>query len=213
MQILVSGKQLDVGDALRSHVDERLQNGVAKYFSNPLDARVVFSREGQGYRADCSVHVGQGIHAQARAEAADIYQAFDHASERLEKRLRRYKRRLRDHHGGERPERDGYMAQSYVLESESEADEVPEEFQPVIVAEHTTDIHRRTVGQAVMQLDLAEQPVLMFRNSGNGHLNVVYRRPDGHIGWIDLVADASGNSDAGNDAGNNDVSNSDDGAK
>ena len=103
MQILVSGKQLDVGDALRTHVEERLQSGVAKYFSNSLDAHVVFSREGQGYRADCSVHVGQGIHAQARAEAADIYQAFDQASDRLEKRLRRNKRRLRSHHGKERP--------------------------------------------------------------------------------------------------------------
>ncbi|MFP6748378.1 MAG: ribosome-associated translation inhibitor RaiA [Alphaproteobacteria bacterium] len=202
MQILVSGKQLDVGDALRSHVDERLQNGVAKYFANSLDAHVVFSREGQGYRVDCSVHVGQGIHAQAHADAGDIYQAFDQASGRLEKRLRRYKRRLRGHHGRERPAADKFMAQNYVLESEPEADEAPEEFQAVIVAEHTTEIHRRSVGEAVMQLELAEQPVLMFRNVGNGHLNVVYRRPDGHIGWIDLVADTSGNSSAGaRDAG------------
>ncbi len=200
MQILVSGKQLDVGDALRSHVDERLQNGVAKYFANSLDAHVVFSREG----VDCSVHVGQGIHAQAHADASEIYQAFDQASERLEKRLRRYKRRLRDHHGRERPVPDDYVAQNYVLESESEVDEAPEEFQPVIVAEHTTDIHRRSVGEAVMQLELAEQPILMFRNSGNGHLNVVYRRADGHIGWVDLVADSAGNSDAGTqDAGAN----------
>jgi ribosomal subunit interface protein len=195
-------------------VEERLQSGVAKYFSNSLDAHVVFSREGQGYRADCSVHVGQGIHAQARAEAADIYQAFDQASDRLEKRLRRNKRRLRSHHGKERPAPDGYSAQNYVLQAEPEVEEAPEEFQAVIVAEHTTDIHRRSVGEAVMQLDLAEHPVLMFRNSGNGHLNVVYRRPDGHIGWIDLVADttsstadnvadsAAGNSDAGErDAG------------
>jgi len=193
MQILVSGKQLDVGEALRSHVDERLQSGVAKYFSNSLEAHVVFSREGQGYRADCSVHVGQGIQAQARAEAADIYQVFDQAAERLEKRLRRYKRRLRDHHGGERPAADGYMAQNYVLEAEPEAEEAPEEFQPVIVAEYTTNIHRRTVGDAVMQLELGEQPVVMFHNAGNGNLNVVYRRPDGHIGWIDLVADTAAN--------------------
>ena len=197
MQILVSGKQLDVGDALRSHVDDRLQNGVAKYFSNSLDAHVVFGREGQGYRANCSVHVGQGIQAQARAEGSDIYQTFDQAADRQEKRLRRYKRRLRGHHGRERPAPDGYMAQNYVLESESNVDEAPEDFLPVIVAEHTSDIHHRCVGEAVMQLDLAEQPVLMFRNSDNGHLNVVYRRPDGHIGWIDLVADGAGG-DAGN---------------
>lgn len=206
MKILVSGKQLDVGDALRGHVDERLQNGVGKYFANSLDAHVVFSREGQGYRVDCSVHVGHGIHAQSHADAGDIYQAFDQASGRLEKRLRRYKRRLRGHHGGERPATDEYadeyMAQNYVLEAESEEDEAPEEFQAVIVAEHTSEIHRRSVGEAVMQLELAEQPVLMFRNVGNGRLNVVYRRPDGHIGWIDLVADTSGNSGAGaRDAG------------
>ncbi len=197
MQILVSGKQLDVGEALRSHVDDRLQTGVTKYFPNTMDAHVVFSREGQGYRADCSVHVGHGIQAQARAEAGDIYQAFDQASERLEKRLRRYKRRLRDHHGNDRPAPDGLSAQNYVLAPEPEMEEAPEEFQPVIVAEHTSDIHRRSVGEAVMQLELAEQPILMFRNSGNGHLNVVYRRPDGHIGWIDLLADtaAAGNAD------------------
>ncbi len=197
MQILVSGKQLDVGEALRSHVDDRLQSGVAKYFSNSMDAHVVFSREGQGFRVDCSVHVGQGIHAQARADADDIYQAFDHASDRLEKRLRRYKRRLRGHHGGERPAPDEFSAQSYVVEVEPEEEEAPEEFQPVIVAEHTSDIHRRTVGEAVMQLDLSEQPVLLFRNAGNGHLNVVYRRPDGHIGWIDLIADSEVAGNAG----------------
>ncbi|MBL6954731.1 MAG: ribosome-associated translation inhibitor RaiA [Alphaproteobacteria bacterium] len=200
MQILVSGKRLDVGEALRSYVDERLESGVTKYFPNTMDAHVVFSREGQGYRADCSVHVGHGIQAQARAEAEDIYQAFDQASERLAKRLRRYKRRLRDHHGNARPTPDRLSAQSYVLEVEPEVDEASEEFQPVIVAEHTSDIHRRSVGEAVMQLDLAELPVLMFRNSGNNHLNVVYRRPDGHIGWIDLVADTEADSNAGSSA-------------
>ncbi|MDP7547533.1 MAG: ribosome-associated translation inhibitor RaiA [Alphaproteobacteria bacterium] len=200
MQILVSGKQLDVGEALRSHVDERLQTGVSKYFPNTMDAHVVFSREGQGYRADCSVHVGHGIQAQARADAGDIYQAFDQASERLVKRLRRYKRRLRGHHGNERPAPEPLSAQNYVLAAEPEAEEASEEFQPVIVAEHTADIHRRSVGEAVMQLDLAELPVLMFRNSDNSHLNVVYRRPDGHIGWIDLVADSGAGGNAGSNA-------------
>ena len=183
MQILVSGKQLDVGDALRSHVDERLQTGVSKYFPNTMDAHVVFSREGQGYRADCSVHVGHGIQAQARAEAGDIYKAFDQATERLVP--------------------DRLSAQNYVLAPEPETEEVSEEFLPVIVAEHTSDIHLRSVGEAVMQLDLAELPVLMFRNSDNSHLNVVYRRPDGHIGWIDLVADTAAGGNAGNSAGGN----------
>ena len=174
MQILVSGKQPDVGEALRGHVDERLQSGVTKCFHSTMDAHVVFGKEGQGYRADCSVHVGHGIQAQAKAEGSDIYQTIDQAAE------------------WPLPER--FSAQHYTL-----ADEAPEEFQPVIVAEHTSDIHRRSVGEGVMQLDLAELPVLMFRNSGNGNLNVVYRRPNNHIGWIDLVAhsEADGNADSG----------------
>ena len=124
---------------------------------------MVFGKEGQGYRADCSVHVGHGIQAHAKAGAGDIYQAFDQAAER--------------------PLPERFSAQHYTL-----ADEAPEKFQPVIVAEHTSDIHRRSVGEAVMQLDLAELPVLTFRNGGNGNLNVVYRRPGNHIGWIDPVA-------------------------
>lgn len=188
MKLNVTGKQMDVGDALRTHVSERLDSAIGKYFSNPIDAHVVFSREGHGYRVDCSVHVGHGVDAQSRATDADIYAAFDAAAERLDKRLRRYKRRLRGHHGKERPaSADEYRAQTYVLASEPEEVEAQETFEPVIIAESTSDIHARTVGEAVMQMDLTEIPVLLFRNSGNGRLNVVYRRPDGHVGWIDLV--------------------------
>lgn len=191
MRVLVSGKQIDVGDSLRGQVETRLGDGIAKYFANPIDAHVVFSREGKGYRVDCSVHVGHGIHAQARGEAGDIHASFDQAAERLEKRLRRYKRRLRNHHERDREPAFELMAQNRVLEAEAdEFDEVGEDFQPIIVAEHTSEIHTRSVGEAVMELDLADAPVVMFRNGGNGHLNVVYRRNDGHVGWIDLVEEA-----------------------
>lgn len=188
MQIQVSGKQIDVGEALRSHVEERLASAIGKYFADPIDANVVFSREGNGYRVDCSVHVGHGVHAQARAEASEIYAGFDGAADRLEKRLRRYKRRLRNHRERERS-RDQWQAQSYVLAPEEPEfeEELGEEFQPVVVAESSSEIHSRTVGEAVMEMDLADLPVVLFRNAGNGHLNAVYRRPDGHIGWIDLV--------------------------
>lgn len=186
MKIQITGKQIDVGNALRTHVQERLETGVAKYFANPIEAGVVISHEGSGYRVDCSVHVGHGVDAQSHASTSDVYAAFDAAADKLEKRLRRYKRRLRDHHGRERPPADDLRAQTYVLAPESE-EEAKDEFQPVIIAESTSDIHRRTVGEAVMQMDLTDAPVFMFRNSGNGHLNVVYRRTDGHIGWIDLV--------------------------
>lgn len=187
MQVLVSGKQIDVGDALRSHVSERLVAAIGKYFADPIDAHVVFSREGQGYRADCAVHIGHGIDAHSRADAAEIYASFDVAAERLEKRLRRYKRRLRNHRDRERP-LAVLQAQDYVLASEAgEDEEVGEEFNAVIVAESQRDVHARTVGEAVMEMDLADLPVVLFRNAGNGHLNVVYRRHDGHVGWIDLV--------------------------
>ena len=187
MKINVSGKRLDVGDALRSHVDDRLTLAAGKYFANPIEARVVFTREGNGYRADCSVHVGHGIEAHSRAEASEIYASFDAAAERLEKQLRRYKRRLRDHHNNkQRGEEPSLPALDYVIQPEPEHEEASEAFQPVIVAERATDIHTLSVGEAVMQLDLGEQPVVMFRNRQHGQLNVVYRRPDGHIGWLDL---------------------------
>lgn len=195
MRVLVSGKQIDIGDTLRSQVELRLGEGIEKYFANAIDAHVVFSREGSGYRADCSVHVGHGIQAQTSGEAADIHACFDQAAERLEKRLRRYKRRLRNHHERERQPVFELMAQNRVLQVEpDEVEEVEAEFQPVIVAEHTSEIHSRTVGEAVMELDLADVPVVMFRNGANGHLNVVYRRSDGHVGWIDLIEEA-GNAD------------------
>lgn len=193
MKIQITGKHIDVGDALRTHVGERLETGVAKYFANPIDASVVFSHEGSGYRVDCTVHVGHGVDAQSHATKNEVYAAFDAAADRLEKRLRRYKRRLRDHHGRDRPQADPFRAQTYVLAPEPE-EEARDEFQPVIIAESTSDIHSRSVGEAVMQMDLTDAPVLMFRNSGNGHLNVVYRRTDGHIGWIDLVEAAGSES-------------------
>ncbi len=179
---------MDVGDALRGHVEDRLNAVTDKYFANAIDAHVVFSREGAGFRADCSIHVGHGIEAQSRADTPDVYASFDSAANRVEKQLRRYKRRLRDHqHRRTASMENALQAQNYVLEREPEHEEVPEEFQPVIVAEHTADVHDMSVGDAVMQLELGEHPVVIFRNSKHGQLNVVFRRSDGHIGWLDLA--------------------------
>lgn len=185
MHVLITGKQIDIGGTLRSHVEDRLASGVAKYFDGAIDAHVVFSRQGPLYRADCSTHVGSGITVQSHAEADEIYASFDHAAERIEKRLRRYKRRLRNHHKISSIE--SIEAQAYVIaaEEEDEHRDEPEDFQPVIVAETTTDISLLTVGEAVMRMDLAELSVMMFRNRASGGLNVVYRRADGNIGWID----------------------------
>ena len=192
MQILVSGKQLDVGDVLQSHVDERLQSRITNNFSNSMDAHVVFSKEGHDSRTDLLAHVGPCINTQARADTSDIYATFDKASDRLEIWLHRYKPRLQDKHGHERPASEDYVAQNFVPAVEPEAEEAPEEFQPVGVGGHATDIHRRTAGEADMQLDIAEQPVLMFRNIGDSHLNVVYSRPDSHMGWINSVMEFYG---------------------
>lgn len=186
MDIQVNGKQIDIGEALREHVTERIDDRVSKYFDRAVDAHVTFSREAHLIRVDCSVHAGHAIVMQSHASAADPYAAFDQALDRIETRLRRYKRRLRNHHAmSKEAAADLVAAASYVLEAEPEAAEEPEDLQPLIVAETKTEIPTTTVGGAVMRLDLSGAPVMMFRNSAHGRLNVVYRRQDGNIGWID----------------------------
>lgn len=187
MNLSVKGKQLDVGDALRSHVADRLDQITSKYFGDAIDASVVFSREAHLFRADAAVHVGRNIQMNAAAEAEDPYVAFDAAAERMAKRLRRYKRRLRDHHR-EDAAAPAIDAQAYVLQAADGGDEEEAETetdQPVVIAEMTTPVETLTVSQAVMRMDLAELPALMFRNPAHGGLNMVYRRPDGHVGWVD----------------------------
>ncbi len=185
MEISVAGKNMDVGESLTKHVQEHLEPAVTKYFSQAIDASVNFSKSGQGLRADISVHPGpRGLTIQGGGEAGDAYGAFDGALERISKQLRRYKRRLNDHHKNNNGH-DILLAQQYVMEPESETEEVSVDGQPAIIAEMPTEIESLTVGQAVMRMDLADQPVIMFRNSASGGLNVVYRRPDGNVGWID----------------------------
>ncbi len=186
MQVTITGKQMDVGDSLRGHVEARLDEGVTKYFSKPIEAHVVFYREGSGFQTDCSVHVGAGMNLQARGAAEDPHGSFDDALGRLEKRLRRYKRRLRDHHKS--PRSESMQAQAYVLAPEEEEGPETPDGGPVIVAETTTDLPTVTVGEAVMRMDLADAPVQVFHNSAHGGLNVVYRRADGNVGWIDAVS-------------------------
>jgi ribosomal subunit interface protein len=190
MHVQVSGKQIDIGDALRGHVTQRLDELVAKFFDRAIDATVVFSRDGHLLQADCLVHTGVGIPVQSSGAATDIYASFDQAADRLESRLRKYKRRIRNHHARRKAEpageTAGEAARSYVLAAEpEESGEEAADTAPVIVAETTTRIDTLTVSEAVMRLDLADVPALMFRNSAHGGLNIVYRRRDGNIGWID----------------------------
>ncbi len=182
MSLRVSGKNINIGEALRTHVAERLTAAARKYFDGELGGHVTISPEGSGFRADCSLHLA-GIDVQADGRAQEPYASFDQAAERIEKRLRRYKSRLKDHHGPR--ESEGEVAQSYVLEAPDQEQDAPTEFAPTIVAEATSRLRRLTVSAAVLDLDLTGAPVVVFRNADTGRLNVVYRRNDDHIGWID----------------------------
>ncbi len=188
MQIFVSGKQIDLGEALRNRVETRLAARVAKYFDHALDAQVQFSKSRHLFRSDISVHARRGVSVQAHGEADNIQAAFDAAAERIEKRLRRFKRRLTDHHNRRSlGDEDNEIVRQTIIaaENEDEPEPRPGGDGPVTVAESTAPIHSLTVSEAVMRLELAQLPVLMFRNSGNGRHNVVYRRDDGNVGWLD----------------------------
>jgi len=200
MLITVKGKQLDVGDALRGHIEQSLNQMVGKYFANPLEAQIVLSREAHLFRADISVHVGRDILVQGHATGADAHLASDSAIEHVVKRVRRHKRRLRDHNrDGAEALRAGLVAQAYVLagptddhDEENGAYENGHAGQPMIIAEMTTEIVSLSVSDAVMKLDLGDLPHLLFRHAGHGGLNLVYRRADGNIGWIDPQGNANG---------------------
>lgn len=187
MQLSVKGKQIDVGDALRQHVETQLKDITGKYFSDSLDAQVTFSREAHLFRADIAVHAGRGILLQSNASAQEPYPAFDAAAQRIAGRLRRYKNKIKHHHQESSPKIEAIVAQSFVLQGDSHDDEVNDN--PVVVAEMTTPIENLTVSEAVMRLDLGDLPALMFRNSAHGGLNMIYRRTDGHIGWVDAALD------------------------
>lgn len=186
MRIQVNGKHIDIGDALRSHVSDTIDSVARKYSERPVDAVVTFSREGHGFRCDVSVHLSTGLTAKAASQASDIYACFDSGAERIEKQLRRYKRRLKDHHKTRPEPIEVFPAPAYVIASSSEVeDEEPDSLQPIVIAEMTADIKSLSVGEAVMQMEFEDSPFLMFQNESHGGLNVVFRRDDGNIGWID----------------------------
>lgn len=183
MQLTVKGKHLDVGDSLREHVRMSLSHTAEKYFRNPIDATVVFTKEkGHRYRADISVHIGGGIVLQAQHESNDPYPAFDQAAERMATRLRRYKEKLRDHHRWEDAE-EMHMA-SYTAFQANENDAVSGAGAATI-AEMETPVQTLAVADAVMRLELGDLPALLFKNPSHGGYNMVYRRKDGNIGWVD----------------------------
>ncbi|MFT3974822.1 MAG: ribosome-associated translation inhibitor RaiA [Amaricoccus sp.] len=186
MRIHISGKQMDIGDALRTHVEDRLGEAVGKYFDRPVDAVVTFCKDRHQFVADSSVHLSTGMTVQASGKADEVYASFEGAVERMEKQLRRYKRRLKDHHRDRQNPIEAMEAAAYVLRGHDDTDgEEPATLQPVIVAEMATRVPSLSVGEAVMQMELAGAQLLVFRNDAHGGVNVVYRRDDGNIGWVD----------------------------
>ena len=186
MQIQITGKHMDLGDALRGRIETGLEAAVSKYFNRTGDARVFVSQQGPFVEVDCNVHLPSGIILQSTGKAGDPYAALEDSLDKMEKRVRRYKRRLKDHHRDRTEPVELFGASSYILAPEVEAAEAePDTLQPVIVAEMETKIQSLSVGEAVMQMELAGAPILVFKNEGKDGLNVVYRRDDGNIGWID----------------------------
>lgn len=186
MRYQISGKQIDIGDALQVHVKTELGSIIDKYAQRPTDAQVIFSRDAHEFVCESTVHLSTGLSAQARAHATEIYAAFDQCGEKMEKQLRRYKRRLKDHHKDRVEPVELSGAASYILAAGEDAeDSEPDTLQPMIIAEMETKIPSLSVGEAVMQMEIAGAPVLVFHNEKGNGVNVVYRREDGNIGWID----------------------------
>ena len=188
MRYQISGKQIDIGDALQTHVKTEIDALIAKYHSRPTDALVIFSKSGSEFVCEAVIHLSSGLTVQARGHAHEIYAACEDAVEKMDKQIRRYKRRLKDHHKDRANPIDVMAAASYVLAGSEDTDEAsePDTLQPMIIAEMQTQIPSLSVGEAVMQMELAGAPVLVFRNEKQDMgVNVVYRRDDGNIGWID----------------------------
>jgi ribosomal subunit interface protein len=193
MSFRVSGKNIDIGEALRTRVSSRVAEAVDKYFHGGYSGHVTVGKEAFGFRTECIVHLDSGIILQSDAMAGDAYSSADEAASRIEKRLSRYKRRLKDRHvaranGRHAEALSAIDAPSYVIEAPHEEADESAEFNPVIIAETTTVLRSMSVSDAVLELDMTGVPVVVFRHAGHGRMNLVYRRPDGHIGWIDPPA-------------------------
>ena len=192
MQLLISGRHVDLGESFRAHADARLQQGVHKYLDRMTKVEVVVSKESHQFRVD--IHGNTGTHAHmvvnSKGASTDVYAAFDQAAERLEKQLRRYKRRITNHHTGKEAKElndisSPIRAKKYVLKPEDDHRELDDEGAPVVIAEKPTEIETLTVSEAVMKMDLTDLPALMFFNSAHGRINIIYRRIDGNISWVD----------------------------
>lgn len=183
MSIRVSGKHMEIGDSFRERIEDRMAEAIGKYFDGGFSGHVTVEKSGSRFVADCLLHLDSGQMLQATGEAQDPIPAFEAAAERVEKRLRRYKRRLKSHHNNAARAED--ITYRVVAAVEDDEEEIPEDYSPAIVAESTLSLATMSVASAVQQLDMTDNPVFVFRNSGNDTVNIVYRRADGNIGWVD----------------------------
>jgi len=195
MTIRVSGKSISVGEALRGRVSERTDEVLRKYFDGNYSGHITLSKDGFGFRTDCALHLDSGVTLEAESNAADAYASADQALVQIEKRLRRYKSRLKDRSARKTHAAAAAIAEmeaptldapSYIIEApsgESENEATP--YNAVIIAEATTSLRRLSVSEAVMELDFTGAPVIVFQHGSSGRVNVIYRRPDGNVGWVD----------------------------
>jgi ribosomal subunit interface protein len=196
MTLRISGKSISVGESLRARVSERTDEVLRKYFDGNYSGHITLSKDGFGFRTDCSLHLDSGITLEADSNAADAYASADQALVMIEKRLRRYKSRLKDRHARKTYAASaalaglngaGLDAPSYVIEAPEGDDEVTE-YSPVIIAEATKSLRRFSVSEAVMELDLTGAACLVFQHGSSGRVNIIYRRADGNVGWVDPPA-------------------------
>ena len=190
MSLRISGKHMDIGEAFRLRIESRISDAVDKYFDGGYSGRVTVEKAGSRFTADCMIHLDSGMALQASGSASDPMPAFDAAAERIEKRLRRYKRKLKSHGNGGAT--DAIDLDYRVVQAFSDDDEeVPEDYAPAVVAESTVALATMSVAAAVVELDTKDNPVFVFRDSNSGAVSVVYRRNDGNIGWIDTASAGS----------------------
>jgi ribosomal subunit interface protein len=184
MSVRVSGKHMEIGESFRERILGHVGDAVGKYFDGGYSGQVIVEKSGSRFAADCKIHLDTGVVLHAAGEAADPQAAYDAAATRIEKRLRRYKRRLKDHHHGTGA-LDAEMPYSVIDSIPDETEDMPDDYAPAIVAESSKQLRTMSVANAVMALDMTDEPVFVFRNAGSEQLNIVYRRNDGNIGWID----------------------------
>ncbi|HEU5047809.1 MAG TPA: ribosome-associated translation inhibitor RaiA [Rickettsiales bacterium] len=184
MKILISGKNIEVGASLQAHIEKRLAEVVHKHLDRVVNLNVVMTKEGYRYKCDINGNTGtsSGVMIKSTGTSEDVYASFDMAADKIEKQLRRYKRRITNHHKVSEEPAPVVVAKKYVIKDHEE--EVHDDA-PVVIAEKPTEIETLTVSAAVMKMDLADLPALMFFNSANGRINVVYKRADGNISWVD----------------------------